>query len=429
MRLMSRALLLMLVLLLALPTLAQDDLSNVVEVSDGYSIAVPDDWTVEEDTKLGGFVLSNDDISIWVLGPQDVAELGDVAGTSHPANILPTLYAALYEPLSKDVVIDRFTVGERDAATFPWRDAARDGEFIVLEMSDGEFGIFESSTEIDQYDDAQDMIDSVLATFDVSEEGQTDSGGAAVTGGGGEPCIISASEASTVQMRVGPGTNRSSIAFLPANQQFEATGRFTTDDGGVWFQLDKNEAAPNTAAAEIWVAETQVETSGDCDSVADASAPPIVPIRNNPPPVPTAVPGSPDQPPPEQPPANNNPPPQGAVIPQSGRWSINLDSTLLASCAGTDTVRIPAVEVFEDMSYFVQFTVSRDGSSMTDGFDTYVLQSDGQYFGTFDFGGGLNAQLRMRPSSPTFMTGTGVINFNVDALACSGTIPFTVTRG
>ncbi|MGB7339627.1 MAG: hypothetical protein WBC91_12105 [Phototrophicaceae bacterium] len=97
-------------------------------------------------------------------------------------------------------------------------------------------------------------------------------------------CLVSTDVERTVRLHVGPGTNRTSVAFLPANQTFEALGEAEANDGSRWFKLDKSQAASNSSALEVWVAADLVMTSGDCTAVGEAFAPPIIPIiQQNPP--------------------------------------------------------------------------------------------------------------------------------------------------
>ncbi|MGB7337987.1 MAG: fasciclin domain-containing protein [Phototrophicaceae bacterium] len=97
----------------------------------------------------------------------------------------------------------------------------------------------------------------------------------------GELCSISAESADSARVRVGPGENRTSVTFLPAGQNFPVLGIFEDEDGNTWFQLDKEEAAPGRAINEAWVAATDVDSTGDCDNIAETDAPPIIPISSN----------------------------------------------------------------------------------------------------------------------------------------------------
>ncbi|MEM9949994.1 MAG: hypothetical protein AAF846_00230 [Chloroflexota bacterium] len=91
-------------------------------------------------------------------------------------------------------------------------------------------------------------------------------------------CLISTDQERTVRLHVGPGINRTSVAFLPVGETFEPLGEAEANDGSRWFKLDKSQAAPNSSALEIWVAVNDVMQVGDCTVVGEASAPPIIPI-------------------------------------------------------------------------------------------------------------------------------------------------------
>ena len=91
------------------------------------------------------------------------------------------------------------------------------------------------------------------------------------------PCTVSSEDVDTVQLHVGPGTNRGVISFLPASVQIAATGQITLRNKSIWYQLDKSQAAPNgTAARQLWVAAVDVLLSGDCEQIGETAAPPII---------------------------------------------------------------------------------------------------------------------------------------------------------
>lgn len=91
------------------------------------------------------------------------------------------------------------------------------------------------------------------------------------------PCTVQ-TEATNVRVRVGPGLNRGVFIYLPANLSVTVTGQAEANDGMLWYQLAKAEAAPDSAANEIWVASTVVATSGACDIVPAVEPPPIIPF-------------------------------------------------------------------------------------------------------------------------------------------------------
>jgi hypothetical protein len=100
-----------------------------------------------------------------------------------------------------------------------------------------------------------------------------------------EPCTVRASTRNSVQVRVGPGENRSAIAWMPPNVDVDVYGYAQADDGSFWWQVDRDQAAPGSAANEAWIAQAGVETSGDCDTdaIEVAMAPPVIPIATEPP--------------------------------------------------------------------------------------------------------------------------------------------------
>jgi hypothetical protein len=93
-----------------------------------------------------------------------------------------------------------------------------------------------------------------------------------------EPCLVSTDQDRSVRIHVGPGTNRSAIAFLAVGESFLVLGEAEASDGSRWFKLDKNEVAPSSSALETWVAADDVIQEGNCDAIGEAFAPPIIPI-------------------------------------------------------------------------------------------------------------------------------------------------------
>jgi hypothetical protein len=233
-----------------------------------------------------------------------------------------------------------------------------------------------------------------------------------------EPCTVQTDERNTIPLRVGPGLNRASITFLPNNQAFVAIGRFVTDDGDVWFQLNKDEAAPNTAANEIWVAAEDVETAGDCDAVQDTDAPPIIPLT----PRLTATPVPQGDTPEGQPPA-------GAIVPLSGTWTLLLGATATISCPDIPSVTFQTAELgLTSRSITARLRVAPDGSSLAWGGDIFIRNASNTYVGGAS-AEGLSVQITMTPVSPTSMTGQFVMSIPVDDVVCSSAIPITVTLG
>lgn len=113
------------------------------------------------------------------------------------------------------------------------------------------------------------------------------------------PCTIRTDQVNAVGIHVGPGYNRSIITWLPADRDIDVLGYAEAVDGSLWWKVDKNQAAPHSAASETWVAQSEVMSHGNCDlaAVDQANVPPII-IQMTPtrPPPPTPEPAEPDEP-------------------------------------------------------------------------------------------------------------------------------------
>jgi hypothetical protein len=418
-------------LLLAMPVWAQaDELTQAVELSDIYTVSVPADWEVEEDEEMGGFVLLGDGVGALVFEPTQIAAIADVKEDDPLVDKLIDLYRQLASSRARRSEIEEIALGEYPAASYGYVEDEYEGLFIVVDYGDEQFGVLDFYTSVGDLDDQLDLAMAIAETFRPAE-GAIDPktglpfGTAPVTTTistesppASEPCLVSTTSADTVQLHVGPGLNRAVVAFLPANNEFDVTGSFTTDDGSEWFQLDKNEVAPSSAASEVRVARENVDESGDCDAVAGTSAPPIVPIISNPPPQPTTAPGE------------TAAPVEAGLVPAEGDWTFTLDTTLLASCEGTETVRFNTQEVIGDepLSQIFRLRVSNGGASITFGGDVYILTSPGNYYGTYTFEDGTNAQIRLQVVSTTFMSGSLVGNATVDGIPCSATVAIRLTH-
>jgi transforming growth factor-beta-induced protein len=76
------------------------------------------------------------------------------------------------------------------------------------------------------------------------------------------PLCFASTEAENVGVRVGPGENRSRVSFFPLEVKAPVTGQFTDEAGTVWYQVDKDVAAPGKQIREAWVLSTDVTTAG-----------------------------------------------------------------------------------------------------------------------------------------------------------------------
>jgi hypothetical protein len=410
--------------------------TQAVDLSNGYSISLPLGWTLLRGSG-GAFTARGSGLSLKIFTPTYVDTLDtNISADSNVVDALITLYAL--PPTSAtvakaDVLKSRY--GDRLAAVYAdVSDDATDQMAIVISMPTGSPGYLIFSADKGQLVGMMDILTPIVGSFiqteAATEEAPTQHGASvggassaggnngATTGGSEVNCTVSAASADAAQLRVGPGTNRGAISFLPANIDVTVTGRIVLSDKSVWFQLDKTEAAPKgTAAAELWVAADQVTATGDCDHVGETSAPPVIPGHVAPP---TAVPGSTNQPPPDQGSADG----ASGTLPRAGTWTLTFNSTTNASCQGYENVPIPSTEIFDNLTQtYSMFIIN--SNSFNYGNDVFTrIPGTNSFNGSFTFDDGTNAQIRFDMTSATSMFGQAVTNFTQDGVACSATALF-----
>jgi hypothetical protein len=398
-------LLLLTFLLLAFPAAAQDDLTQVIDLPEGYAISAPEDWDLQADDNSDGVYLNNADFTVYILTPPQVAEVVTLGKSPDVVDLMVDINVALFDWEPDADSIDSVQVAGHPASRvyYDLEGDEFEGVSYVIEMGDLAYAFVDGVASIGQIDELEDILLPMLRTFKSADE--------AVSAASREPCFVSTDSRDTARLRVGPGENRSSVAFLPAGDDFEVQGQFVDDDGNVWYQLDKDAAAPQSAATEIWVAQADVSESGDCDAVVDASAPPVVPITNNSNPPANTDSGS-----------NTN---QGGAVPAGGLWTVTLNSEADASCADTGNFHVPTTEVFNPTSFQVVILVS--GNTLFFDGSPFSRTNSGAYFGSIQISNG-NAQLTLSVANANTITGQMVANAVFDGRACSTTIGLTATR-
>jgi uncharacterized surface protein with fasciclin (FAS1) repeats len=233
-----------------------------------------------------------------------------------------------------------------------------------------------------------------------------------------EACFVFTEEEGTVQVRVGPGENRTSIAFLPANVEFEVLGQATDAEGDVWFKLDKEEATPGRSNAEAWVSADAVETIGDCENVVDVNAPAVVPITSG---------------------GNSTGSTSGSggggdtsntgTPPNAGSYTVSLAQFVNASCAGFQNVVIPSADVWSNTVFTVNISNVSSSSLRFDG--NTLTNSGGQYRGQISRDGYF-VTIIVIPVNATYFVGQLIYSYNIQSggrtYSCSDTTDFSATH-
>jgi hypothetical protein len=258
---------------LALPGITQaqggDELSETYVSKDGaFSLRYPQDWVVNEDA--AGYIFLSDDPDAFENNDLDVDNLFvfitpvAVEAVEANGNSARQTLENFAELSGLELVgsTTRREVDGRGHASAHYSGEGVTGIIQAIEFSEDSFGIVMLAT-VNDPDEFEAMLSAMTASFTAVE-------------GNAEPCTVSTNEERSVTVRVGPGTNRGSITFLPAGIEFTVLGEAEAEDGSKWWKLDKAEVAPHKSANEMWVAQEQVTSSGSCDNVSEASAPPII---------------------------------------------------------------------------------------------------------------------------------------------------------
>jgi hypothetical protein len=421
----------------AVPVLAQTEtLTQPIEVGDGFRVRVPDTWEVgrsSDDT----VIVSGDGLEIYFyppsfLEPYNFGDENDAAAT------LVAIYDRWFDNEIRPG--DVWELGDTRFPTYYYPYSASNYSYVLVYPGGNVFYIevyaLEANLTAKDITLALDIMSSMLRGSLRRAGGNTTQGGdttPATTSTAS--CTISAPNGQEVNLRVGPGTNRTSIAFLP-NGEFGVVGQTSDDDGAIWYKLDKEEAAPQTAAIEIWVAAEAIIEAGDCAAVVDAFAPPIIPvIANNPPPVP--APGSTEAsaaPPANNPNAGNYDP---ATVPTNGSYTIAWGLFANASCVfdGENVqTAFPSAELGLE-TFTDSLRVSSNGSSFTFDNTTFIRDSGTTYIGSTvlnERSGNLIATgvyIYLQVASPNVLQGRVAINFSYDdGVQWSASVPASLTR-
>lgn len=381
-----------------------DQLSVVVELGPGYTIAIPGDWQVTQQDV--GTALSGGGIQMLVFDPVDIGLL--LSGTyTDREPLLRDLYERLYgqRPERRDLYGIRYGLLDGTIWLYQYPGSNLEGIFTVVTLPDGNYGAVDAGTTLGNLPNVIELIFTIVSTFSA--------GDTLLSPVIGETCRVS-TDRDTVDLRVGPGRNRTVLASMPAGRRFEAVGRFVASDGSIWFQLKKEEVLPQSSASQVWVAGRDVEQSGDCDRVVLTQAPPIIPISN--PVTPFTLSGTPL--------------PPDSVIPQAGRWTMYYAAESLSSCERGGTRRFPTTRLFGDKTSLTSLlNVSSDGTALVFAGVSFT-RSQNIYRGAITLDSGATITIAFFVgTTPTVMGGEMIYSIISNGVGCSITTPFTALLG
>jgi hypothetical protein len=412
MRILSWILLVALFFSVSVARAQEIDLSKTYTYDSGTVFKYPSDWSLADDPKYLVDVYSPD--TIIYFADFSYFQSGDMTKDDTLTDVLRSYFGSFYPSLrflTND--IQDIEIGGREAVRYDFvvPDGKLEAFILVIRFSDSTFGLMEANSSAKNFPE-EDIVLAIAATFDVSETASSAAATAEVS------CVIRTDVANTVRIRVGPGNNRTSFAFLPADEDFDVLGKASAKDGSLWFKLDKEAVAPGKSAAEAWIAAKDVDSTGNCDAVVDVNAPPVIPIVSAPPP---SSGGS-----------DTTESSAGATIPRNGTWTVTFSHQTNASCEGMSNVVLNTSEVWIDWTEadFVQQIEITGASQDSLVFNGGLMQNtgDNHYSGSTTFEDGKNTQIYLTVLSPTSMVGQMIGNVrDSGGVACSATVDLTAT--
>jgi hypothetical protein len=403
----------------AIPAAAQDvELDLRFTMDDGTTFRYPSNWDVSQKNNTHFATLSSDRTRIVI---PDAARLSE-AGISADTNLLTALRLYFTQVYQDDLDFDYsnmrvFLLNDEGAMRYDYEDPGGAGGLIILiKTADGLFGVVDAVALDGDLEEEAEVV-AIAGSLQPAEADVRpgDAPAAASHSDDATPCTVRTESANTVAIRVGPGLNRTSIAFLPTGQDFAVLGKAEADDGSLWWKVDRAEVAPKKSAAEAWIAQEDVEASGGCEAVLDVNAPPVIPIMAAPP----ATTGGGDSGGGD---SGGQPAGAGEITPQTGRYTVTYPATVPGSCLNSPTQNIP----FNAPPDVISLT-SVSSTSLNFGGDVLTRVQPNTYQGLLDL---LDVSVRttVRVYSATTMTLEFILTGDVDGSQCSITITGTMTH-
>lgn len=252
---------------------AQKEPQTVIPLTADYTLTLRAGWQAA-DYAGDGLLFANGDASLLVLDPEVINTLVSAGQRTTASRALISTYAALYsQRIAGDAVMTEDFAGLNAAVWYFSQEVRQAGAFIVVELAESTYAAFDIVAPEPDFEAVFRQVEMMAATLTTRVTVPPRAAGQLVPEQRGsppipgEPCTVRADAGSSARLYVGPGFNRSVVAFLPTEQDFLVIGRAFADDGSEWFKLDKSEAAPQSAAYEVWVLADAVDALGGCAAV------------------------------------------------------------------------------------------------------------------------------------------------------------------
>ena len=157
-------------IVLAVPVLAQGELSEIYNAPDGsYSFRYPEGWEYTESddfVTLTSEVVDGKYVIVQVFSPEYVALFSDES--ADPLVALEELQT-FFDQINGETEIVPF--GDRDVAVAEITNETQDGVAMIVSLSGGGFGMIQAFSPPGDFEDYIETVVAILLTFDAADAG------------------------------------------------------------------------------------------------------------------------------------------------------------------------------------------------------------------------------------------------------------------
>ncbi|MEL6151519.1 MAG: hypothetical protein AAFR56_17970 [Chloroflexota bacterium] len=398
-----------------------EDGEGVPLYSEVLQVTLPEDWFAEPDDEFEVLFIGSVDLNLGGSLYDSLADTTDIDATTPVDEAMVLAYEEVFGAVidADDVAV----IEQTETLTIGSLEFSPDNISLLAIDSEMEFVVLLDMFDLDENPISEEQLEATLAVLETVSLIKPDDEVVADADKDAAECVITVDESGTVRMRVGPGENRSAIAFLEAGE-YTPEGQAGDNDGNQWFRMDREAVAPGSSANELWIAAADVDATDGCNEIEIVGAPPVIPGVAAPPPAAssggdsgsTAASGND---------GSAAAPASGGTQMLGGTYTLSYNPTVAGNCVGFESVTFSASELGLTSD---TFRVSPSGSNLIVGSNTLTLQGNGEYFGTVTFDDGTNGQVYLRPTSNTSLQGQVITNFTLEGNTCSLTAGVTLAR-
>ncbi len=237
-----------------LSVFAQTSLTQNGDLGDGYVISMPDSW-FSYSMDDGSQAMFGTEFQMIVTTPPKLASIGIDPSMGDVGTVLINTVNAEGDYQIERADVEKVRYGNRTGAAFSSTDGHTERMEVFVTLNDGWYGKVVVIANIGGLVEYADLIDTMIASLhnvnaaNVAPAAVASAATANPSAStGGTACIVSTDSANSAQLRVGPGTNRGAISFLPTGTDVTVTGRIELDGGA--YGINSTRAKPRPTARQ-----------------------------------------------------------------------------------------------------------------------------------------------------------------------------------